>query len=304
MRRALARKPGWSSTIRTVSGTRSILLQSGPLRGTGSHTFRRGGPHPQTPASRIGAGSPRWEPGAVSPNPTERNPMQAKRNIAERAARWSAAHRKVAILGWIAFVVVSVVLGGAIGTKQLSGAEAGAGDSGRAALALEKAELTPSDEMVMVQSAKLGAGDPAFDEAVGEATRKLAAVPSVTHLSSPADGGGQVSADGHTALVEFQIPGTKDQAEERVEASLAATAAAQAAHPDVRVEQFGGASANKALEEVFSEDLKKAETTSLPITLVILLLAFGALVAALVPLLIGFSAVLATVSLLALPSQL
>ncbi|HXR61595.1 MAG TPA: MMPL family transporter, partial [Solirubrobacterales bacterium] len=230
--------------------------------------------------------------------------MQAKRNIAERAARWSAAHRKVAILGWIAFVVVSVVLGGAIGTKQLSGAEAGAGDSGRAALALEKAELTPSDEMVMVQSAKLGAGDPAFDEAVGEATRKLAAVPSVTHLSSPADGGGQVSADGHTALVEFQIPGTKDQAEERVEASLAATAAAQAAHPDVRVEQFGGASANKALEEVFSEDLKKAETTSLPITLVILLLAFGALVAALVPLLIGFSAVLATVSLLALPSQL
>src|SRR6187551_2260050 len=185
MRRALARKPGWSSTIRTVLGTAPILLQTRALRGTGSHTFRRGKPHPQTPASRIGAGSPRWESGADSPNPTERNPMQAKRNIAERAARWSAAHRKIAILGWIAFVVVSVVLGGAIGTKQLTGAEAGAGDSGRAALALEEAELTPSDEMVMVQSENLSAGDPAFDEAVGEATRKLAAVPSVTHLSSP-----------------------------------------------------------------------------------------------------------------------
>ncbi|HET7417980.1 MAG TPA: MMPL family transporter [Solirubrobacterales bacterium] len=230
--------------------------------------------------------------------------MQAKRNIAARAARWSAAHRRIAILGWIAFVVVSVALGGAIGTKQLTDAEAGAGDSGRAALALEKADLTPSDEMVMVQGEKLSAGDPAFDEAVDEATRKLAALPSVTHLSSPADGGGQVSADGHTALVEFQVPGTADQAEEWVGASLAATAAVQAAHPVVRVEQFGGASAGKALEEVFSEDLKKAETTSLPITLVILLLAFGALVAALVPLLIGFSAVLATVSLLALPSQL
>jgi RND superfamily putative drug exporter len=230
--------------------------------------------------------------------------MHAKRNIAARAARWSAAHRKTAIFGWIAFVVVSVVLGGAVGTKQLTDAEAGAGDSGRAQLALEKAGLTPSDEMVMVQSGKLVAGDPGFDEAVDEATRKLAALPSVTHLSSPADGGGQVSADGHTALVEFQVPGTEDQAEERVEASLAATAAVQRAHPDVRVEQFGGASASKALEEVFAEDLKKAETTSLPITLVILLLAFGALVAALVPLLIGFSAVLATVSLLALPSQL
>jgi RND superfamily putative drug exporter len=230
--------------------------------------------------------------------------MQPKRNIAARAAHWSAAHRKIAIFGWIAFVAVSVVLGGAVGTKQLSGAEAGAGDSGKAELALEKAGLTPNDEMVMVQSDDAVAGDPAFDAAVDEATRKLEALPSATAVSSPTDGGGQVSADGHTALVEFQIPGDEDQAEERVDASLAATAAVQKAHPDLRVEQFGGASANKALEEVFSEDLSKAETNSLPLTLVILLLAFGALVAALVPLLIGFSAVMATVSLLALPSQL
>jgi uncharacterized membrane protein YdfJ with MMPL/SSD domain len=230
--------------------------------------------------------------------------MHAKQNIAARAARWSAAHRKLAIFGWIAFVVASVVLGGAVGTKTLTAAEAGAGDSGRAELALEKANLTPNDEMVLVQSNRFEAGDPAFDDAVEEATRKLSALPSATHVSSPADGGGQVSADGHSALVEFQIPGDAEQAEERVDASLAATAAVQKANPDVRVEQFGGASANKALEEVFSEDLSKAETTSLPVTLLILLLAFGALVAALVPLLIGFSSVVATVSLLALPSQL
>ncbi len=230
--------------------------------------------------------------------------MNAKHNIAARAARWSAAHRKLAIFGWIAFVVASVAIGGAVGTKNLTDAEAGAGDSGRAGLAMEKAGLTPNDEMVLVESDRFEAGDPAFDEAVGEATRKLAALPSVTHVSSPADGGGQVSDDGHAALVEFQIPGSKDQAEERVDASLAATAAVQKANPDVRVEQFGSASASKALEKVFSEDLSKAETTSLPITLLILLLAFGALVAALVPLLIGFSSVVATVSLLALPSQL
>jgi RND superfamily putative drug exporter len=230
--------------------------------------------------------------------------MQPKQNIAARAARWSAAHRKIAIFGWIAFVVVSVVVGGAVGTRTLTTAEAGAGDSGRAALAMEKAKLTPNDEMVLVQSNRFEAGDPAFDEAVGEATTKLTALPSVINVSSPADGGGQVSVDGHSALVEFQIPGDAEQAEERVDASLAATAAVQKANPDVRVEQFGGASASKALEEVFSEDLSKAETTSLPITLLILLLAFGALVAALVPLLIGFSSVVATVSLLALPSQL
>jgi RND superfamily putative drug exporter len=230
--------------------------------------------------------------------------MHAKQNIAARAARWSAAHRRLAIFGWLAFVVAAVAIGGAVGTKNLTDAEAVAGESGRAESALEKANLTPNDEVVLVQSDRLQAGDPAFDTAVEEATRKLATVPSVEHLSSPADGGGQVSAGGHAALVEFEIPGDKVQAEERVDASLAATAAVQASNPDVRVEQFGGASASKALEEVFSDDLGKAETTSLPVTLLILLLAFGALVAALVPLLIAFSAVLATMGLLGLLSQL
>ena len=66
----------------------------------------------------------------------------------------------------------------------------------------------------------------------------------------------------------------------------------QAAHPELRVEEFGGASAGKALTERFEDDFQRAETLSLPITLVILFLAFGALVAALVPLMLGISAVI------------
>ena len=227
-----------------------------------------------------------------------------KTNIAARAARWSATHRKVAIFGWLAFVVLSIVIGGAVGQKQLTDAEAVSGESGRAELALERGKLNPNEEMVLVQSDRLTATDPAFAAAVDEATGRLGDIASVEKISSPVDGGGQVSADGHTALIEFQIAGDMTQAEERVDASLAATAATQAHNPDVRVEQFGGASASVALEEVFAEDLKKAETTSLPITLLILLVAFGALVAAFVPLLIGFSSVAATLGLLALPSQL
>ena len=123
-------------------------------------------------------------------------------------------------------------------------------------------------------------------------------------MSSPASGGGQVSEDRHSALVEFEIPGDKEAAEAKVDGSLAAVAAVQDRHPGVRVEQFGDASANKALEKVFSDDLSKAETTSLPVTLILLVLAFGALVAALVPLLLAFSAVLATTGLLAIPSQI
>ncbi len=230
--------------------------------------------------------------------------MQPKKtNIAARAARWSATHRKLAIFGWIAFVVLSLAVGGAVGTKQLSDAEAVSGSSGKAERALERAKLNPNQEMVLVQSSKLTATDPAFEAAVGEATQRLEAVSSVRKVSSPAEGGGQVSSDGHSALIEFEIAGDKTQAEEKVDASLAATAAAQAHNPEVRVEQFGNASAGKALEEVFNEDLSKAETTSLPVTLLILLVAFGALVAALVPLLIGFSSVAATLGLLAIPSQ-
>jgi RND superfamily putative drug exporter len=230
--------------------------------------------------------------------------MQSKKNIAARAARWSATNRKTAIFGWLAFVVVSLVIGGAVGQKELSSSEAAPGESGRAEVALERGALAPNTEMVLVQSKTTRAGDPAFEAVLADVTRSLGALPSVTALSSPASGGGQISADGHSALVEFEVPGDSEQATVRIDQSLATVSAAQKRHPGFRVEQFGDTSANKALEAVFGDDLKKAETTSLPITLLVLLAAFGALVAALVPLLLAFSAVLATMGLLALPSQL
>ena len=86
--------------------------------------------------------------------------------------------------------------------------------------------------------------------------------------------------------------------------SLAAVAAAQAGHPALDIEQFGDASANKAINKVISDDLAKAGELSLPVTLIILTITFGTLVAAGVPLLIGITAVLAALGLVALPSQL
>jgi RND superfamily putative drug exporter len=115
---------------------------------------------------------------------------------------------------------------------------------------------------------------------------------------------GQVSKDGRSALVTFDIPGDAKVSEDRVDSSLAATAAAQKAHPGLRIEQFGDASSAKALDKAFSDDFAKAETLSLPITLAILIVAFGALVAAGVPLLLGLTAVAATLGLIAPISQL
>jgi RND superfamily putative drug exporter len=102
--------------------------------------------------------------------------------------------------------------------------------------------------------------------------------------------------------VNFEIKGDADKAEDKVDPILAQTKAAQQAHPDLRIEEFGGASSGKAISKMFDDDLKKAETISLPVTLAILLFAFGALVAAGLPLLLGLTAVAATMGLVSLVS--
>jgi uncharacterized membrane protein YdfJ with MMPL/SSD domain len=102
--------------------------------------------------------------------------------------------------------------------------------------------------------------------------------------------------------VTFQLAGDFEVVEDRVDAPLATVAAAAAAHPGIRIEQFGDASAGKALSKVFEEDFKKAETLSLPITLIILIVAFGSLIAAGLPLLLALSAVGATIGLVSVLS--
>ena len=102
----------------------------------------------------------------------------------------------------------------------------------------------------------------------------------------------------------FKVPGDLEQSEKNVDTSLAAVSAAQKAHPELRIEQFGDASAAKALNAQFEKDFQRAETLSLPITLLILVVAFGALIAAGVPLLLGLTAVMGTLGLLAPISQI
>ncbi len=84
---------------------------------------------------------------------------------------------------------------------------------------------------------------------------------------------------------------------------LAAVANVQAAHPDFKVAEFGEASANHVLSQTLGNDFKRAEYSSLPVTLIILLLAFGALVAAGLPVLLAFSGVLATIGLSSIASH-
>ena len=226
-----------------------------------------------------------------------------RNNLASRAAHWSATHRKTAIWGWLAFVVVAVFIGNAVGQNEIHGADDFNGESGRAERALYDAGLRPNHENVLIQDETLTIDDPEFRAAIVETVRGLSQAQYVRNVKAPPRGGA-VSADKRSALVEFEITGDDLEAQDRLAPSEDAIEAVQADHPDLLVEQFGNVSSNKELNDTFTEDLLQAETLSLPITLLILVLAFGSLVAALVPLLLGFSAVIAAMSLVAIPSQL
>ena len=229
----------------------------------------------------------------------------ANPSLAARAGRWSAQHRKKAIWGWLAFALIAFMIGGAIGTKTQTNAQSGVGESGRAARTVDNAFPKHQVEEILVQSDSATASERSFRAVVGDVQRRLSAVPYTNAFESPYKpaNAGQISADGHSALLRFEIAGDQDQASNRVGATLKATAAAQAANPNFTVEQVGDASINKQLNDSINKDFSRAFVTSLPITLAILLIAFGALVAASLPILLAMTAVLATIGLVAVTSQ-
>ncbi|HWI73658.1 MAG TPA: anti-sigma factor antagonist [Baekduia sp.] len=235
--------------------------------------------------------------------------MSARPNMAQRAARWSAEHRRVAVLGWLALVVASVLIGSAAGTKHIADEDLGSGQSRQGDQILADAGFNDrASEEVLIQAQRSGltVQDPAFQAGVRDVVAQLRRFPTVIDVKSPLtpENQGQIARDQRSALVQFDIRGDSEQAKDRVGPILDAVARVDQRHPQLRIEEFGDASADKALSKAFEDDFRKAETLSLPITLVILVLAFGALVAALLPLLLGLSAVAITLGLLAPISQL
>jgi uncharacterized membrane protein YdfJ with MMPL/SSD domain len=230
------------------------------------------------------------------------------RNFAARAGRWSAQHRKKAILGWFAFVIIATVLGGMVGTKTLADEDTGNGESKRGDQIVEAAGFPEqTGETILVQGKNgLKVGDPKFTAAVNDVVAKLERTKDVSKVENPLDpeNKGNVSDDGRSVLVDFELPGDEDTAKDAVEAPLAAVDQLQKQHPEVLLGEFGDASAEKEIGEAFEEDFQKAEFLSIPITLIILLVAFGALVAAGLPLLLGATAVMGTIGLLGPISQL
>jgi uncharacterized membrane protein YdfJ with MMPL/SSD domain len=221
-------------------------------------------------------------------------------NLAGRVGRWSAAHWKRAAFGWLALALLAAVVGGAVPVRKLRDSDVANGEAARAQQILEGAGFkVPATESVLVQSRTATVDAPAFNAAVANVVQTLSLQKDVTNIVSPIENptAGLVSRDRHSALVQFDVRGEAAKADTKIAPILAAIDSVQAASPSVLVQEFGQASANHELSARFERDMSRAEYTTLPVTVAILLVAFGALVAAGLPVLLALSAVFAATGL-------
>lgn len=222
-----------------------------------------------------------------------------KRPVTVRVARWSAEHPWRAMAMWVVFVAVCFVGGNAAGLNEGTGDD-DIGETGRAHAIVTAGDFDhPATENILI-TARGGQLDlAAANAAAGDARARLGGLAEVASVEDPVP-----AEDGSALLIPITLTGDPDTAEDRVQPLLDATAAVQAEHPALRVEEVGGPSIGKSLNETIGKDFQRAETLSLPITLLILLIAFGALIAAGVPVLLAMSSVAAALGLSTLASHL
>ncbi|MFG2884532.1 MMPL family transporter [Streptomyces sp. NPDC048297] len=228
------------------------------------------------------------------------------RGLAARAGGWSARHRWAALGIWVLFVVLAMGLGSAAGRVDVDEADQLKGETHTAAKIISDAGIEqPAGETVLVQakggSAK--ATDASFKAAVADVVKAVDGTGKVTSVTSPYDAG-TISGDGRSALVQFDMRGDADTAADRVQPVLDAVAGVQKEHGSLRIEEIGGASMQKQYQDAFGDDFQKAEYSAVPVALGILLIAFGALVAALLPVGLAITAIMATMGLMGLVSHL
>jgi RND superfamily putative drug exporter len=218
--------------------------------------------------------------------------------------RWSASHRKTAILGWFAFVIASIVIGTALGAKTIdqNNNNNSSGPSQRADQILAQGGFKQSNrltEIVVVQNRQLPVSSPAFQAAITDVAHTVARLANVHNLSYPRSRAyrDQVSRGGHTALVEWDMNGQLKAAEKHIDPLTSAVARVATRHQAFYIGEAGSVSSSKALDKLFKQQLGQAGERSIPLTLLILVLVFGSLLAAWIPLMLGLQAVIATVGL-------
>lgn len=228
------------------------------------------------------------------------------RGLAARAGGWSARHRWAAVGIWVLFVVLAMGLGSAAGRVDVDESDQLKGETHTAARIIDDAGIEePASETVLIQSGDpaVKATDAGFRSAVHDVVEAVAGTGQATGITSPYTTG-TVSEDGRSALVQFDMRGDAQTAADRVGPVLDAVAGVQKAHGALRIAEIGGASMNKQYDDAFGKDFQRAEYSAVPVAFGILLIAFGALVAALLPVGLAVTAIMATMGLMGLVSHL
>ncbi len=198
--------------------------------------------------------------------------------------RWSTRRPVLAIAAWLSFVIAAVIALSLTGSKPLDNGAVGESARGYAVMDAHRLGLPP-DEYVYLHSDSLTAGSPAFRTAVDAVDRAMrAAIGSGVIVS--------VARDQRSALVSATVTRPFDEA--AVDAAVASANTTNRAVSALVVDPTSGG----------GNDLHRAEALSIPVTLLVLLISFGALVAALVPVLLAATAVIAAFGLLGPISQL
>src|SRR6202522_1631303 len=224
--------------------------------------------------------------------------------LVERVAGCSVRHRVIVVVSWLLLVVAAFAVGQQLGTSNTNSYDPG--QAGVAERILDRpAVQQPDGEAVLVQGrpGQTFANDPELRQTVRQVAAALKQLPhTATDIQSPFTSTGLVN--GRSALVTFNVAGNPDNDDTAVVPALNAVAAIQARHPGLTVAEAGGASVDRTASAQIGQDFRTAAVTSLPVTLVLLLIVFGALIAAGIPLLLAGTAVIAAISLLSIPSRI
>ena len=224
-------------------------------------------------------------------------------NAAYRWGRMIARHNRVVLVVWVLVLIACAAsypaLKRSLGAPNygIEGAE-----SSRAAQLLEQrfAAHGAEQDLLVFYSPARRADQPAYRAVIARALAGARRQSYVRGVAGPNEGGarGQVSKDGHAAIALVGIAGDPRQLVER--ANNLQGVAARSAGAGVHVWLTGYSPVAKDITTVENEDVERAETIGVPVALLVLLLALGAAVAAVVPLAIAGSGLLLTYGLLAL----
>ncbi|MFD3942595.1 MMPL family transporter [Streptomyces sp. NPDC058579] len=203
--------------------------------------------------------------------------------VTVRTAQWCATHPWKAIAGWVLLIGLCVGAGAAVGTNKGTFADFWIGEAGRAEAMASGSGLTPPPvEQVLIE----GKTEAGATTAAEEIRRRMAALPAVEEVGAPVASAGRPD----TVRVAVTLRGDRETAKKDVETLLAETAGVQRAHPDLTIEQTGSASVSVAVNDKQGQELQRTEMISLPVTFLILLVVFGAVLAAGIPVLLALFA--------------